>query len=352
MHNFTSFITDDEVTGLVEEYAIPLDLYPRAMSLVLTMNNLSVSAIVVASMSGFLKFPMAQGVQIGRGTVLRPNKVIVQNTTPPLPASTLILAKSDFQRVVERGYERILVAKEKKKSQEGQNKAAGKRPGHVRAPVCTKKRKTTPLSMTTSSILNDAKQRRDMTIKKVNDQLKGNLECLTVDLSQAKVFRHNYIRQLLPTVVQQLLASEEYKKSLLEPFNQAIITGWSEGVLVDRTEEKAQAILTTADDYDPECHAKFKSAFDRLFVKSYPYVEKLVASFHSRWAIYKTCDQRVKVKPWVAEPSMSRESFQEHCKGDALDPWILALEQGGARLKISTFYLYIDILFIPLVIIK
>ncbi|GJW55331.1 hypothetical protein Tco_0099416 [Tanacetum coccineum] len=77
---------------------------------------------VVASMSGFLKFPMVHGVQIGH------------------------------------------VAKEKKKSQEGQNKAAGKRPGRVGAPVCTKKRKTTPLSMTTSSILNDAKQRRDMPI--------------------------------------------------------------------------------------------------------------------------------------------------------------------------------------------
>ncbi|GKA38926.1 hypothetical protein Tco_0731477 [Tanacetum coccineum] len=62
--------------------------------------------------------------------------------------------------------------------------------------------------------------------EKVNDQLNGNLERLTVDLSQAK----------------------EYKKSLLEPFNQAIIIGWSEGVLVDQTEEKAQAILTTADD--------------------------------------------------------------------------------------------------------
>ncbi|GJX35503.1 hypothetical protein Tco_0247060 [Tanacetum coccineum] len=184
---------------------------------------------VVASMSGFLKFPMAHGVQIGHGTVLRPNKVIMQNTTPPLPASILILAKSDFQRVIERGYERILVAKKKKKSQEGQNKAA----------------------------------------EKVNDQLKGNLERLTVDLSQAKVFRHNYIRQLLPTIVQRLLASEEYKKSLLEPFNQAIIIGWSEGVMLFflSDEEKAQAILTTADDYDPECHAKFKSAFDSVVVR-------------------------------------------------------------------------------------
>ncbi|GKA38925.1 hypothetical protein Tco_0731476 [Tanacetum coccineum] len=196
VRKLTTVSGHDEVTGLVEEYVIPLDLHPRALSLVLTMNNLTLyenvidlrpvhltmlyeivlttiwkhvgyhstfkdsEGNVVASMSGFLKFPMAHGVQIGHGTVLRPNKVIVENTTPLLLASTLILAKLDFQRVVEHGYERILVAKEKKKSQEGQNKEAGKRPRRVGAPVCTKKRKTTPLSMTTSSILNDAKQRR------------------------------------------------------------------------------------------------------------------------------------------------------------------------------------------------
>ncbi|GKA01947.1 hypothetical protein Tco_0674612 [Tanacetum coccineum] len=318
MHNFTSFIIDDEVTGLVKEYAIPLDLYPRALSLVLTMNNLSVSAIdamlwryhdfnisdplpsgvntedvcgyhltfkdsegnVVTSMSGFLKFPMAQGVQIGHGTVLQPNKryeALNDDYGKMYQAHSLCKGLSQSLTDTQTTHRKLFVP---------------------RWPC----RNTIRLYNKSTWIV---------TAEKVNDQLKGNLERLTVDLSQAKVFRHNYIRQLLPTVFQRLLTSEEYKKSLLEPFNQAIIIGWSEGVLVDRTEEKAQAILTTGDDYDSECHAKFKSAFDRLFVKSYPYVEKLVASFHSRWAIYKTCDQRVKVKPWVAEPSMSRESLRD-----------------------------------------
>ncbi|GKF66410.1 hypothetical protein Tco_0192927, partial [Tanacetum coccineum] len=62
-------------------------------------------------------------------------------------------------------------------------------------------------------------------------------------------------------------------------FNQAIITGWSEGVEVERSDEDAEAILATAVDYDPKCKSTFMSAFDGLFVKSYPYVKKLVESF-------------------------------------------------------------------------
>ncbi|GKC82086.1 hypothetical protein Tco_1137803, partial [Tanacetum coccineum] len=115
--------------------------------------------------------------------------------------------------------------------------------------------------------------------KKTTDNLKKDLERLTVDLGQAEIVRHNYVRQLLLTVIQRLLASDEYKNSLSEPFNQVIAAGWSEGVKVDRTNEEIQAILATADNYDPECHSTFVSAFDALFTKSYPYVESLVESF-------------------------------------------------------------------------
>ncbi|GKB93264.1 hypothetical protein Tco_0979401 [Tanacetum coccineum] len=69
------------------------------------------------------------------------------------------------------------------------------------------------------------------------DQEKKDLERLTVYLSQAEIVKHKYVRQLLPTVIRRLLSSTEYKKSLSEPFNQAISVGWSKGVKVDRTEE-------------------------------------------------------------------------------------------------------------------
>ncbi|GKB37755.1 hypothetical protein Tco_0882697 [Tanacetum coccineum] len=58
------------------------------------------------------------------------------------------------------------------------------------------------------------------------DNLKGNLECLTADLAQMEIVKHNYARHLLPT-----------------------------------------------------CKSTFMSAFDGIFVKSYPYVVKIAESF-------------------------------------------------------------------------
>ncbi|GJU47559.1 hypothetical protein Tco_1204825 [Tanacetum coccineum] len=109
--------------------------------------------------------------------------------------------------------------------------------------------------------------------------LRGDLERLTVDLSQAEIVRHNYVRQLLPAVVQRLLSSGEYKKSLTDVFNLAIAAGWSKGVKATCSEEEAQAFLATAVDYDPACKETFMTEFDSLFDKSYPYVEKLAESF-------------------------------------------------------------------------
>ncbi|GJS72811.1 hypothetical protein Tco_0705652 [Tanacetum coccineum] len=109
--------------------------------------------------------------------------------------------------------------------------------------------------------------------------LKGDLERLTVDLSHAEIVRHNYVRQLLPTVFQRLLSSDEYKKSMSDIFNLAIGAGWSEGVKAACSEEEAEAFLATAADYDPACKTTFMSEFDSLFNKSCPYVEKLAESF-------------------------------------------------------------------------
>ncbi|GKD31199.1 hypothetical protein Tco_1241977, partial [Tanacetum coccineum] len=51
-------------------------------------------------------------------------------------------------------------------------------------------------------------------VEGVVSTLKGDLECLTVHLSHAEIVRHNYVRQLLPTVFQRLMSSDEYRKSL------------------------------------------------------------------------------------------------------------------------------------------
>ncbi|GJZ37224.1 hypothetical protein Tco_0583415 [Tanacetum coccineum] len=89
--------------------------------------------VLAANMSEFLRFPMAKGVRIGKGTSLRPDEVIKQHTTPPLPAGIPIPDKSGFQKVVEHGDERILAAKEKKKAQQALDKAVGKQDGSPRS---------------------------------------------------------------------------------------------------------------------------------------------------------------------------------------------------------------------------
>ncbi|GKD99621.1 hypothetical protein Tco_1387605, partial [Tanacetum coccineum] len=95
--------------------------------------------------------------------------------------------------------------------------------------------------------------------------LKGELECLTVDLSHAEIVRHNYVHQLFPTVFQRLLSSDEYKKSMSDVFNLAIAARWSKGVKVACSEEEAEAFLAIVVDYDPACKTTFMFEFDSLF---------------------------------------------------------------------------------------
>ncbi|GJZ11972.1 hypothetical protein Tco_0546731 [Tanacetum coccineum] len=150
MHTYTSSMTDDEVANMASKYDIPLDLRPRAPDPTLTMNKLPLNAIAFANMSEFLKFPMVNRVRIGLGTALLPNEVIVQHTTLPLLVKTPLPAKLDSQRAVERGDERIIAAKEKKKLKESQDMAVGKRARPEGPSQRAKRKKNTPLSLALS----------------------------------------------------------------------------------------------------------------------------------------------------------------------------------------------------------
>nr|GEV27781.1 hypothetical protein [Tanacetum cinerariifolium] len=81
-----------------------------------------------ANIFEFMRFLMASGVRIGRGTALRPD-----------------------EKVVESGDARILEAKEKKKGQDVQNKVTGKRRGTEGPSQCLKKKKTAPVTLDLSS---------------------------------------------------------------------------------------------------------------------------------------------------------------------------------------------------------
>nr|GEV37961.1 hypothetical protein [Tanacetum cinerariifolium] len=74
--------------------------------------------------------------------------------------------------------------------------------------------------------------------------LKGDLECLT-----------------------RLLFSDEYKKSLSDVFNLAIVAEWSEGVKEAFSEEEAEAFLAFAADYDLACKTTFMSEFDSFLTR-------------------------------------------------------------------------------------
>nr|GEW13267.1 hypothetical protein [Tanacetum cinerariifolium] len=88
-------------------------------------------------------------------------------------------------------------------------------------------------------------------MEKMNaNNLRGSLERFTTDLTQMKIARHNYVTHLLPTVVQRLLSSHEFKKGLSDVFNQAIVAGWSEGVQVGRTVQNGPLVWPTVEGDD------------------------------------------------------------------------------------------------------
>nr|GEW43343.1 hypothetical protein [Tanacetum cinerariifolium] len=398
MHVHTSALTVDEVNSLIEKYVVPMNLRLRVPSSTMTMNALSANSIVAKTMSQFLKFPMAAGVRIGKGSTFKENEVISQHTIEPLLVGSSIPATSDYRKRAAGG-EYSRPPKNKKvapismglsESDDADSNQGASGTHHSASPLTTvhlENVNTTtngsnlalesavlsaPLSkvqlvisflnetrvatamlprahesppsafivawnLTTHSIMNDAESCRDMMINlatparyevlnndfeelyeshqrchKVSDKLTETQQQLVDALrSQSILFEdHKNLQQVHLGCVSQEAAlveklvvakkqkddlldqnkaqatqikrleealavktfslseaerdrlhlSNDYKQSLVEVFNQAIITGWSDGIKVGRLEEDIKAI-------------------DDMFVKSYPYMEKLVESF-------------------------------------------------------------------------
>ncbi|GJX33181.1 hypothetical protein Tco_0243036, partial [Tanacetum coccineum] len=83
------------------------------------------------------------------------------------------------------------------------------------------------------------------------------------------------IGKLLPTVVRRLLNSHEYKESLSIPFNLAIQAGWAKGLAVKRSEEDLMDVLREIQGFDPHSDTRMAVEYDKLFTKTYPFVEKI-----------------------------------------------------------------------------
>lgn len=110
-------------------------------------------------------------------------------------------------------------------------------------------------------------------------QLAKEKEDFVVQCGEGEVARHRLIRDYFPTFVRRLLQSAEYKKSLSIPFNLAIDAGWVRGIKEGRSPEAAKAIFDAAPGIDVDAPEKLFPVYDELFVKRYPFVEKVSRSY-------------------------------------------------------------------------
>ncbi|GJW09009.1 hypothetical protein Tco_1571432 [Tanacetum coccineum] len=83
------------------------------------------------------------------------------------------------------------------------------------------------------------------------------------------------IGKLLPTVVRRLLNSHEYKESLSIPFNLAIQAGWAKGLAVKNGRGDLMDVLREVQGFDPHSDTRMTVEYDKLFTKTYPFVEKI-----------------------------------------------------------------------------
>ncbi|GJZ39609.1 hypothetical protein Tco_0586172 [Tanacetum coccineum] len=104
-------------------------------------------------------------------------------------------------------------------------------------------------------------------------------EKLVTQLGKMEMEKFDCVRKLLPTVVERLLQSHEYKCSLSEPFNLAIQARWRKGLAEERSEEALLELMGRMEGFDVHADTKMKVEYDKLFEKRYPYVEKISRGF-------------------------------------------------------------------------
>ncbi|GJT68362.1 hypothetical protein Tco_1019842 [Tanacetum coccineum] len=98
---------------------------------------------------------------------------------------------------------------------------------------------------------------------------------LRAQLAFAQKEKTDAIRKLLPTVVERLLQSHEYKQSLSIPFNFALQTGWGQGLAEERSEKELHKIMMRMNGFDPYSDKKMTAEYERLFSKTYSYVDRI-----------------------------------------------------------------------------
>ncbi|PWA98913.1 transposase (putative), gypsy type [Artemisia annua] len=109
--------------------------------------------------------------------------------------------------------------------------------------------------------------------------LAKEVEKLTVASSQAEILRHNYVRQLIPTVIKRFRESDEYQMAWAGVFNAALDAGWLAGLKLGRSEEEVAAYVAGNANFDMAGVESFRADYDEMFVRPFPYIERVASSF-------------------------------------------------------------------------
>ncbi|GJS65042.1 hypothetical protein Tco_0679606 [Tanacetum coccineum] len=114
--------------------------------------------------------------------------------------------------------------------------------------------------------------------KKEADQLLEK-EHYAVEAGRGKMVRQKIMNQYLPTFLRRLHQSAEYKRSLGEVFSLAVGKGFIDGISIGRKEPDIQAILKATPNVDPVSSDTFMDAYEELFDRRYPYVDKVARMY-------------------------------------------------------------------------
>ncbi|GKD06623.1 hypothetical protein Tco_1181597 [Tanacetum coccineum] len=115
--------------------------------------------------------------------------------------------------------------------------------------------------------------------ERLNVEKAHEKEKLVSQLARTEKEKYDCVRKLLPTVVERLFQSHEYKQSLSGPFNLAIQAGWGKGLTEERSEEDLLELMGRMEGFDVHADTKIKVEYDKLFERQYPYVEKISRGF-------------------------------------------------------------------------
>ncbi|GKA40208.1 hypothetical protein Tco_0732801, partial [Tanacetum coccineum] len=103
---------------------------------------------------------------------------------------------------------------------------------------------------------------------------------LMAKLDRAKRDHHKIVREFIPTVVKRLHTSVEYRQSLAAPVSLYFTASLLGGLSLGRTEGQIAAMLSKTRDLDIEVSKSWEVKHHEIFTMQYPYVQKVVASYH------------------------------------------------------------------------